>query len=123
MNIFLWILQVVLALHTAMGAVWKLTNPEQTIPTLSAIPHGVWIALSILELLCTFALFSPLLIKGSRPKLVPIGALVIAAEMVLFSVLNLASAETDVSSIGYWMVVATLSGFLAYGRLKLKPLN
>jgi hypothetical protein len=42
MNILLWILQILLALHTAMGAVWKFSHSaEQTMPSLKAIPHGV----------------------------------------------------------------------------------
>lgn len=46
MNIGLWILQVLLALHTVMGSVWKFSNSEQTVPSLSAIPHGIWLAMS-----------------------------------------------------------------------------
>ena len=38
MNILLWILQILLALHTAVGAIWKFSNPAQNLPSLSAIP-------------------------------------------------------------------------------------
>jgi hypothetical protein len=31
MNILLWILQILLALHTIVGAVWKFLNSEQTV--------------------------------------------------------------------------------------------
>lgn len=55
MNIFLWVLQILLALHTAIGAVWKFSNPAQTVPSLSAIPNGVWLAMSVVELLCAVA--------------------------------------------------------------------
>lgn len=35
MNITLWILQALLALHTIMGAIWKFTNPaEKAVPSL-----------------------------------------------------------------------------------------
>ncbi len=51
MNIALWILQVLLALHTAMGAVWKLSHSEQTVASLSALPHALWLGLSGLEVL------------------------------------------------------------------------
>ena len=47
MNILLWILQILLALHTTMGAVWKFSNSEQTVHSLSAIPHGVWLTMSL----------------------------------------------------------------------------
>ena len=51
MNILLWVLQILLALHTAIGAVWKFFNSEQTVPSLKAIPHGVWLSLSVIEIL------------------------------------------------------------------------
>lgn len=45
MNIFLWTLQILMALHTLMGAVWKFSNSvENTMPSLKAIPNGVWLA-------------------------------------------------------------------------------
>ncbi|MBL9038941.1 MAG: hypothetical protein JNG84_10530, partial [Archangium sp.] len=59
MNIFLWILQVLLALHTTMGAVWKFSNSEQTTPSLKAIPHAVWLGMSGIEILCSVALVLP----------------------------------------------------------------
>src|ERR1041385_9175475 len=83
MNIFLWILQVLLALHTMMGAAWKLSNSEQAVPSLSAIPHGIWLLLIVVELLCAAALVVPGLSKRLG-GLVPLGALGVAAEMLLF---------------------------------------
>lgn len=42
MHILLWGLQILIAIHTAIGAVWKFSNsPEQTMPSLSAIPQSV----------------------------------------------------------------------------------
>jgi hypothetical protein len=32
MDILLWILQILLALHTIVGAVWKFSNSERVIP-------------------------------------------------------------------------------------------
>ena len=83
MNILLWVLQVLLALHTAMGAVWKISHSEQTVPSLSAIPHGAWLSLAVIELVCCLALVVP---GFYRPlaMLVPIAAACIAAEMLLF---------------------------------------
>lgn len=51
MNILLWVLQALLALHTFTGAVWKWSNPEQTVPSLKAIPHGIWLAMSVADCL------------------------------------------------------------------------
>jgi uncharacterized membrane protein YphA (DoxX/SURF4 family) len=121
MNIFLWTLQILLALHTLMGAIWKYSNSEQSIPSLKAIPHGVWLALSIVELACAVGLVLPLLAK-SKGNLAPIAALVIAAEMALYSVVDLTSGSANGGQIIYWMVVATFCAFIAYGRFALKPI-
>ncbi len=51
MNILLWVLQVLLAFHTAMGAMWKFSNSEQSAPSLYMIPLGVWLAMSVVAAL------------------------------------------------------------------------
>jgi hypothetical protein len=119
-NVLLWIVQVLLALHTAMGAVWKSSNSEQTVPALQAIPHGIWLALIGVELLCSVGLVAPAL--GKRfAALAPIAAASIAAEMLLFSGLLLSSGSDDYGSLIYWLVVAAVCGFVVYGRRVLKP--
>lgn len=120
MNIFLWIVQVLLALHTAMGAVWKFSNSEQSVPSLQALPHALWIALAVLEILCGVALILPAVSK-SLAILAPIAAAFIAAEMLLFCVMHVRSAATGHSEVIYWLVVAAISAFVAYGRFVLKP--
>ena len=121
MNPLLWTLQTLLALHTAMGAVWKTTNPEATVPSLSAIPHAGWIGLNVVEVLCVIGLLIPAVSK-SAGKAAPIAALVIAAEMLLFCGVLLASGKGSAGELAYWLVVAAVCGFIAYGRLVLKPL-
>jgi hypothetical protein len=120
MNIFFWVLQILLALHTVMGAVWKFSNSEQTVPSLRALPHGVWLGLSGFELLCAVALILPAFNK-SWGMLVPLAAAGIAAEMLLFSGVHLYSGEANHSHLIYWLVVAAICAFLAYGRYALKP--
>ena len=83
MNILLWVLQILLAVHTAIGAVWKFSHPEQTVPSLKAIPHGVWLAMAVFEMLCSLALILPAFNKPLA-ILAPIAAAFIAAEMLLF---------------------------------------
>lgn len=121
MGILLWVLQIFLALHTAMGAVWKFSNSEQTVTSLQAIPHGVWLALSVIELALAVSLILPAF-KKSLGKLVPLAAAGIAAEMLVFCIVHLASGEVNNSPMVYWLVVAAVCAFLAYGRFKLKPL-
>lgn len=121
MNILFWVLQSLLAVHTAMGAVWKVTNSEQSVPSLSAIPHGVWLGLIAVELLCSVGLVLPAVYRPAA-ILAPFAAAVIAAEMLLFSGVHLASGDENHGPMIYWLVVAALCGFLAYGRFVLKPL-
>lgn len=122
MNIFLWVLQVLLALHTAIGAVWKFSHSaEQTMPTLKAIPHGAWLSMSVLELFVSLALILPAFYKPLA-VLIPIAALCIAAEMLLFTVLHLSSGDSNPGPIIYWLTVAVVCAFIAYGRFVLKPL-
>jgi hypothetical protein len=120
MNILLWVLQILLALHTAMGAVWKFSNSEQTVPSLKAIPHGVWMAMSIFELLCSLALILPAFNKPLA-ILAPIAAACIAAEMLIFCGLHLYSGDPNHSQMIYWTTVAAICAFIAYGRFVLKP--
>jgi hypothetical protein len=122
MNILLWVLQILLALHTTVGAVWKFSNSEQTVPSLSAIPHGVWLAMSVIELVCALCLILPAL-KKSLALLAPIAATCIAAEMLLFCGLDISSRNPDYGHIMYWLVVAAVCAFLAYGRFALKPIQ
>lgn len=123
MNIFLWILQILLALHTAMGAVWKFSNSAvQTMPSLSAIPQAVWLTLSVFELLCCVGLILPKF-KKSLGWTAPVAAIGIAAEMLLFSGVHIYSGDTNYGPVFYWLVVAGLCAFISYGRLVLKPIK
>lgn len=121
MNIFLWILQVLLALHTVMGAVWKFSHSaEQTMPSLKAIPSSVWLALAGVELLFALCLILPALYKPAA-VLVPIAAIGIAVIMLSFCAIHFLSGNTDLGSPIYWLVVAALCAFIAYGRVVLRP--
>lgn len=122
MNVLLWVLQILLALHTAVGAVWKWFNSEDTMPSLGAIPHGVWLGMSVLELLCVVALIVPAFSKRLA-ILAPIGAAFVAAEMLLFTAVHLASGSTSIGPVIYWLVVAAVCAFIIYGRLVLKPIR
>lgn len=122
MSILLWILQIVLAVHTVIGALWKFSNPEQTVPSLNAIPHAAWLALGVFELLCAAALVLPA-VKRRFGNLAPLGAGGIAAEMLLFCALHLRSGETNHGPMIYWLIVAAVCVLIIYGRLVLRPLD
>lgn len=120
MNIVLWILQALLAVHTVMGAVWKLSHSEKSVRSLSAMPHAAWLGMSIFEFLCAAGLFltafAPLAI------LAPIAALGIAAEMLFLCVVHVLSGDKQHQHMLYWLVVAVLCAFVAYGRFEFGPL-
>jgi|SRR5664280_2595420 len=120
MNILLWVPQILLALHTIMGAVWKFSNSEQTVPSLKAIPHGVWLAMGVFELLCSLALILP---AFNKPLAIvaPIAAACIAAEMLLFCGMHIYSGGANYGPVFYWLVVAAICAFIVYGRFALRP--
>ena len=122
MNVLFWVLQVLLAIHTAIGAVWKFSNPASSMPPLGVIPPALWIGLSIVELLCVVALIVP----AFNPRLArwaPIAAAFIALEMVFFSVVYVALGGAGIGPVVYWLVVAAICAFIAYGRVAIAPIR
>lgn len=122
MNILLWGLQILLAVHTGIGAVWKLFNPVQVVPSLSAIPHGIWLGMSVIELFCCIGLVLPAFHRRSG-FLVPLAAGFIAAEMLVFCGLHIASGDSSYGPPVYWLAVAAICACIAYGRLAIRPLR
>ena len=121
MSLVFWILQGLLAIHTAIGAGWKLFNPSPSVPTLSAIPGAVWIALIPLELLCALGMVLPAVL-ASPGWVVPAAALGIALEMLLFTVVHLRSGAEDTGPMVYWLAVAGICAVVALGRMVVAPL-
>ena len=121
MNALLWTLQVLLALHTLMGAGWKLVNSEQAVPALSTMPHALWVGLSPFELLCSICLVLPMFNKPLA-MLIPVAAVCIAAEMLLFAGVYLTSGSTLSGQLAYWVVGAVVCAFIADGSIVLSPL-
>lgn len=85
-------------------------------------PHGVWLAMSIIELLCAISLVLP---EANRRlgKLAPVAATCIAVEMLIFCVLDISSGSPDYDHLLYLLVEAAFCGFIAYGRFAAKPLR
>ncbi len=122
MNDFLWTVQTLLAVHTVMGAVWKFSNSAQTVPSLKAIPHELWLAIGVVELLCALGLIVPVF-KKSLGILAPIAATCIAAEMLFFCGLHFYPGDANYSHPIYWLIVAGICAFVAYGRFALEPIQ
>src|SRR6186997_558919 len=108
MNIVLWTLQILFALHTAIGGIWKFTNPTQAAgPSLTAIPSGVWLTLGALDLLAAVALLLPLANK-SWASLVFVALIYVILEMLLLTIVHLASGHKFNGQVVYWIVVAVV---------------
>ncbi|MBW3566696.1 MAG: hypothetical protein KY410_01835 [Proteobacteria bacterium] len=104
-----------------MGGVWKFSNSAaQTMPSLSAIPNAGWLTMAVIELLLGLCLVLPAFSK-QLGILAIVAAILIAAEMLLFCGLHLRSGAPSYSPLIYWLVVAAVCAFIAYGRLVLKP--
>jgi peptidoglycan/LPS O-acetylase OafA/YrhL len=76
--------------------------------------------MSVIKLLCSLCLILPAFNKP-RVILAPIAAACIAAEILLFSGLHIYSSDANYGPMIYWLVVAAICAFIAYGRLVLKP--
>ncbi|MBI1184792.1 hypothetical protein GC194_10995 [bacterium] len=119
MKIVISILQVLLALHTAMGAFWKLSNSEQSVDSLKALPHALWQSLPVLELAFVVMLIAPLF-KSNWHKMAAIAAFGVATEMLLYSVVHLASGFPFNGELVYWLVVMIISALIGIGKLRVK---
>lgn len=117
MNILLWILQGLLAAHTAMGGFWKFSNSSRDMPSLAAIPGGLWVAMGVIELLIAVALVVPSFARNLA-FLAPIAASLVALEMLAFCLLHLLSGDKQHGHLVYWLVVAVWSGLVAWGRFR-----
>lgn len=122
MNMLLWVLQVLGALLYGASGVMKVFLFEKIshdVPSFGALPREAWMAMGILELVCTLGLIVPGAFHW-RPNLTILAAALLAAESLVFIGVHVKYQE--VAS----MVVSGLLGFLmtfiAYGRMVLRPI-
>jgi uncharacterized membrane protein YphA (DoxX/SURF4 family) len=122
MNILLWVLQVLAALMYGASGVMKVfmfdTIKEQ-VPSFGALPREAWMALGILELVCTVGLIVPAAIRW-RPTLTVVAATLLAIESLVFIGVHARYRETG--SIIMSAALGLLMAFVAYGRMVLKPI-
>ncbi|MFT3913886.1 MAG: hypothetical protein QM704_07170 [Anaeromyxobacteraceae bacterium] len=120
MDVFLKVVQILLALHTAMGAAWKFTTPVTAVPSLSALTQGGWLGLGVIELFLAVGLVLPARSRALA-RAAPLAAAGVGAEMLLFTAVSLASGAGQPGEIGYWLVVAAICGFVVWGRAVRTP--
>ncbi len=126
MNIFLWVLQILLALHTLIGAIWKISNPAQIIPSLTMIAHEVWIGMSVIEVFCSVGFILPAL-AFALPRFrkyfelaASAAASFVMIEMLTFCILHFYSGAAHDGSTIYWSIVGILCAWIAYDRFPRK---
>lgn len=122
MNILLWVLQVLAALVYGSSGVMKVFMFEKIsgdVPSFGALPREAWMALGILELVCTVGLIVPAAFHW-RPQLTILAAALLAVESLVFVWVHVRYNEmTPLILSG---VLGLLMAFIAYGRLVLKPI-
>ena len=122
MNILLWVLQVFTAILYGSSGVMKVFMFEkisQDIPSFGALPRGAWMAMGILELVCTIGLIVPAAFHW-RPHLTILAATLLAIESLVFVWVHVSYHE--MTSLIMSSVLGLLMAFIAYGRIVLKPI-
>ena len=123
MNILLWVLQVVAAfLYGASGVmkVFMFDKVSEGVPSFGALPREAWMALGILELVCTVGLIVPAAFRW-QPVLTVVAATALAIESLVFIGVHVKYRE--IGTIIMCCVLGLLMAFIAYGRMFLKPIS
>ena len=122
LNILLWVLQILAALMYAASGIMKIfmfDDISKEVPSFGAMPKEAWMALGIVELVCTVGLIVPSVFRW-KPTLTVVAATILAIESLVFIWVHVRYRETG--SIIMMVVLGLLMAFLAYGRKVLKPI-
>jgi uncharacterized membrane protein YphA (DoxX/SURF4 family) len=122
MNIFLWVLQILMALVYGASGVMKvfmLDKIRKDVKSFDALPNRVWMTLGIVELLCAVGLIVPGALHW-QPGLTVLAAAVLAIESLLFIWVHVKYREY--STIVMVSVLGLIMAFIAYARMFLHPI-
>ena len=123
MNTLLWVLQVLGALLFGSSGIMKvfmLDKVSEGVPSFGALPREAWIALGILELVCTVGLIVPAALRW-RPTLTVLAAATLATETLVFIGVHVKYGE--VGPIIFSAALGLVMAFIAYGRMVLRPIT
>lgn len=123
MNILLWVLQVLTALLYGASGVMKVflfDKISEGVPSFGALPREAWMTLGIIELVCTAGLIVPSVFHW-KPALTVVAAAVLAMESLVFVWVHVQYNETPTLIMS--VVLGLLMGFIAYGRMVLRPIG
>jgi hypothetical protein len=123
MNILLWVLQALAALLYAASGVMKVflfDKVSKDVPSFGALPRQAWMALGIVELVCTVGLIVPAALHW-QPALTVVAATILAIESLVFIWVHVRYRELP--TIIMCGVLGLLMAFIAYGRMVLEPIS
>ena len=122
MNTLLWVLQVLAALLYGTSGVMKVFMFDKVsgdVPSFGALPRQAWMALGILELVCTVGLIVPAAFHW-QPVLTVVAAAALAIESIVFVWVHVKYRE--ITPIVMSVVLGLVTAFIAYGRTVLSPI-
>jgi hypothetical protein len=122
MNTLLWVLQALGALVYGASGVMKVflfDKVSADVPSFGALPRGAWMALGILELVCTVGLIVPAAFHW-HPALTVAAATLLAIESLVFVGVHVKYRE--ITPIILSGVLGLVMAFIAYGRMILQPI-
>ena len=122
MNILLWVLQVLAALLYGSSGVMKIfmfDKISRDVQSFGALPREVWMALGILELVCTAGLIVPGAFHWQL-RLTILAATILAVESLVFIGVHVKYSEVTPMILSG--ALGLLMAFVAYGRMVLKPI-
>ena len=122
MNILLWVLQALGALMYGASGVMKVfmfDKITEDVRSFDALPRKAWMALGILELVCTIGLIVPDALHW-QTQLTVAAAAALAVESLVFIWVHVQYRE--VGAIVMSAVLGLAMAFVAYGRLVLQPI-
>ena len=120
MNMLLWVVQVLLALAFLAHGVMFLNPPPEIVEQMNAsLPRWFQVFLGIAEVAAAAGLTLPAITR-ILPGLVPAAAIGVIIVTVSATALHLWRAEY--SSAGITFVLFLLAAYVAYGRMKLRPI-
>jgi len=122
MNVLLWVLQILAALLYGVSGVMKVFMFDKVsgdVPSFGALPREAWMALGILELVCTAGLIVPAALHW-HPALAVAAATVLMIESLVFVWVH--AKYREIATIFLSGVLGLVMAFIAYGRMVLKPI-
>jgi uncharacterized membrane protein len=121
MNIVLWIAQIVIAFQAIAGSAFRFfayDTAAKDVPSVQALPHGVWNVIGVFEIVCALGLILPgLLRKGHRWTYY--AAVGLAVEMFLVTLWHVRyfGLTPGAENPATWTFgLAVLSALVAWGR-------